>query len=342
MSIIHKPKHLPVFHHIAKNAGTYTLSWMQMLCRRYHILRGDNVPQQGWTASRIRRCLIELSEGNQLTVVYYTPTDLSGDPCWVMKNSDCTNPDGSLDGHKLAQAQIDFVNQRFPSEDGSTNHIPLDLFIEFVKNKEIEPFSISVDPMHWGGIQQLNSFGWLSAEEAIQKIIQTCEREKAINFTLLRDPYERAASLFYYLKSEDSSHEPNHNCLESEHFEQFLLSRELEDSWFLRNLIGLNWNEEIQQEHFDLACSKYLQHFAISDISGVDNLIDSVFYDSYGIRQTDVEDRVVQANISKNSTTKKIKIPFYGLDLTTQQTFLDRTYWDRKLWERYCKNVDIS
>ena len=45
MSIIKDPEYLPVFHHIAKNAGTYVLSWAQMLCRRYHILRGDNTQQ---------------------------------------------------------------------------------------------------------------------------------------------------------------------------------------------------------------------------------------------------------------------------------------------------------
>ncbi|MAR66738.1 MAG: hypothetical protein CL833_05745, partial [Crocinitomicaceae bacterium] len=84
MSIIKDPEYLPVFHHIAKNAGTYVLSWAQMLCRRYHLMRGDN-QQQCWTANRIRRVLVQLENGRQLTVIYYTPTDLTGSPDGILE-----------------------------------------------------------------------------------------------------------------------------------------------------------------------------------------------------------------------------------------------------------------
>ena len=96
MSIIKDPEYLPVFHHIAKNAGTYVLSWAQMLCRRYHILRGDNT-QQCWTANRIRRFIVKLKDQKELTIFYYTPTDLTGSNDGVLEFRDCFNKNGEID-----------------------------------------------------------------------------------------------------------------------------------------------------------------------------------------------------------------------------------------------------
>ena len=44
-----------------------------------------------------------------------------------------------------------------------------------------------------------------------------------------------------------------------------------------------------------------------------------------------------EPNLDKNETPNKHKIDINYLSKETRQTFLDRTYWDRKLWERYCK-----
>ena len=76
MSINPHPNHMPVFHHIAKNAGTYVLSWMMMLCRKYNIDIGKNkIP--GWTSRRIRRSIVLLEDGKQLTCCIHTPTDVA-------------------------------------------------------------------------------------------------------------------------------------------------------------------------------------------------------------------------------------------------------------------------
>ena len=94
-------------------------------------------------------------------------------------------------------------------------------------------------------------------------------------------------------------------------------------------------DQVIEPYHLTLA-DEWLQHFRISDTSKVDDLINNVFHGAYGILQSDVEDWVLKNNIHKNSTPNKLKIKFKDLDPTIQQKFLDRTYWDRKLWERYC------
>ena len=181
MSINPHPNHMPVFHHIAKNAGTYVLSWMMMLCRKYNIDIGKNkIP--GWTSRRIRRSIVLLEDGKQLTCCIHTPTDV---------------------------ANINDAFQRRPESDEVTDYVELEPFIAAIVSGDIEPFSISVDPMEPG----------LAAPRlAIDKIMSASKRDHQLNFTVLRDPYERCKSLYNYLKSDSSKHEPTHNSIFSENF----------------------------------------------------------------------------------------------------------------------------
>lgn len=330
MSIIQQPKYLPIFHHIAKNAGTYVLSWAQMLCRRYHLMRGDN-QQQCWTANRIRRVLVQLENGRQLTVIYYTPTDLTGSPDGILEFADCRNPDGSIDKNILANAQNSYIHSILEQgTDPQTNIVSPQKFLDFVQTKDIVPFCVIIDPMEPG---------WLEARKCIDLIINKSERKHALHFTVLRDPYKRAQSLFHYLTSDESSHEPTHDSIQAKNFEDYIQSHEVEDSWFLRSLMDMPDSSIIEPYHLTLAHEGYLKHFRISDTSKVDDLINNVFHGAYGILQSDVEDWVLKNNIHKNSTPNKLKVKFEDLDPTIQQKFLDRTYWDRKLWERYCKQM---
>ena len=304
MSATKDLQYLPVFHHIAKNAGTYVLSWMMMLCRKYNIRLGNN-QTPGWTSKRIRRSIVLLKEGKQLTCCIHTPTD-------------------------VATINNNFKKDKFSDE--VTDYVDLEPFIDSINNGDVEVFSISVDPTVPGvSIQR----------DAIEKIKHASKRKYALNFTVLREPFERSVSLYHYIKSDKSKHEPTHDSITSSSFLEYIQSDELEDSWLIRHLLDMQDSQVIEPRHFTLA-NEYLQYFRISDMGGVDELINNVFHGSYGILQSDVEPKVVATHINKNKTDKKLKFKFEDLDPTIQQTFLDRTYWDRKLWERYCENVDIS
>jgi len=342
MSINPHPNHMPVFHHIAKNAGTYVLSWAQMLCRKYHMMRGDNRSWH-WTSVKIRRGLIPLIDGRQLTIIYFTPTDLTGSNLGIFSLIPGLEQESKDDKRRLVNAQSNYINGLYPSGgDEVTNIIPEEDFLNFIENGDIIPFCAIVDPIFWGGLKhEGNSSGWKCARIFIDQAVLLSGRKHALNFTVLRNPYDRALSIFNYIKSDNSSHEPNHDCLTSKNFQEYIESYELEDSWFLRNLLDMPDDQIIEPYHLTLA-HEWLQYFRISDISGVDILIDSVFHGCYGITQGDVEPNVVATHINKNKTHRKVKYEFSDLPVKTQQTFLDRTYWDRKLWERYCKNVDIS
>ena len=355
MSIIKDPEYLPVFHHIAKNAGTYVLSWTQMLCRRYHLLREDNLkctfdnfiyegeridcnaktwlqPHIHWTSGKIRRALIKLKDSRQLTVIYCTLTDLTGSSKGIFSLSQYRDNlflEKDTEGHQILEAQMNYINSRYPNaEDPTTNIIPEDDFLNFIENGDIIPFCVIVDPMNPG---------WMEARKCIDLIVEKSKREHALHFTVLRDPYERAQSLFHYLTSDESSHEPTHDSIESKNFKDYIQSNEVEDSWFLRSILDMPDSSIIEPYHLTFAHEGYLKHFRIEDTSKVDDLINNVFHGAYGIQQSDVEDHVVQSNLDRNATSNKLKIKFKDLDSNIQQKFLDRTYWDRKLWERYCE-----
>ena len=150
MSINPNPNHMPVFHHIAKNAGTYVLSWAMMLCRKYHLMRGDN-KQQCWTANRIRRALVQLENGRQLTVIYYTPTDLTGSPNGILEFMDCKQLDEIIDKKILSNAQNSYIHSLLEQgSDSQTNIISPQKFLDFVQTKDIIPFCIIIDPFFGG------------------------------------------------------------------------------------------------------------------------------------------------------------------------------------------------
>lgn len=299
MSINPHPNHMPVFHHIAKNAGTYVLSWMMMLCRKYNLIIGKNeIP--GWTSKRIRRSIVLLDDGRQLTCCIHTPTDV---------------------------ANTNNAFQSRPESDEVTDYIELEPFIAAIASGDVEVFSISIDPV---------APGLAVSRLAIDKIMSASKRDHQLNFTVLRNPYERCKSLYNYLKSNDSKHEPTHDSIVSENFLDFLVSEEVEDSWFIRNILDMPDHQVIEPYHLTLA-HEWLQYFRISNMSGVDALIDNVFHGCYGIMQSNVEPSVVASHVNKNKTPKKVTYKFSDLDPKAQQTFLDRTYWDRKLYNRYCK-----
>jgi hypothetical protein len=333
MSIIKDPEYLPVFHHIAKNAGTYVLSWAQMLCRKYHLIRGDNLSLH-WTSAKIRRALIRLKDDRQLTIIYCTLTDLTGDLNAIFSvypELEQFSKDNKRE--RVLEKQIEYINSKYPSaEDSTTNIIPEDDFLNFIENGDIIPFCVIVDPMEPG---------WMEARKCIDLIIEKSKRKHALHFTVLRDPYKRAQSLFHYLTSEESAHEPTHDSIQAKNFEDYIQSDEVEDSWFLRSLLNMSDDEVVEPYHLTLA-DEWLRHFRISDTSKVDDLINQVFHGAYAIQQSDMEDHVIASNLHRNATPNKLKIKLKDLDPMIQQKFLDRTYWDRKLWERYCKNVDIS
>ena len=199
-------------------------------------------------------------------------------------------------------------------------------FLNLVSAKQLNLFSVAIDP---------SSPGWGHAKNYLLEIKQILDLDHLLNFMVIRNPYDRAQSLFNYLKSDNSSHEPTHKCYTADDFLDFICGHEIEDSWIIRNLIDLENTEPILPHHFTACDDAYLKYFKIKDIANVDDLINEVFFHIYGINQNSNNKEQILNTINENKSSSFPKIKFNDLPVKTQQTFLDRTYWDRKLWEKY-------
>jgi len=82
-------------------------------------------------------------------------------------------------------------------------------------------------------------------------------------------------------------------------------------------------------------CCNFLNsfNFLIKDIKNTDNIINEILFSCFqeGLSSSDTNTSM------RNSTKTENKITIDDLKEETKQKFLKHTYWDRKLWERYCK-----
>jgi len=160
----------------------------------------------------------------------------------------------------------------------------------------------------------------------------------SVCYMILREPFDRAKSMYSYINSTFSAHEPTHNNIKSKTFHDYINSSELEDSWLIRNLVGVSNNEEIQNTHYNDTC-KLLHTFKIKDISKVDDLINEVFLECHNIAQSSIPDHMIDINLNNNSKKNILDtISLNSLDEHTKNTFLKRTHYERLLYSNFCKS----
>ena len=212
-------------------------------------------------------------------------------------------------------------------------------FISFIHNNELLVFAVLVEPRNSGSsFVESELIGW---EDNLNFINQICiaHNRKPINFCTLREPFSRATSLFNYVKSSDSDHEfitgGSEVCdffdIKSETFEEYIETEELEDSWFIRQLLSLSYNQPITEESATLAINK-LKDFKIKDITQVDSLIEEIFSKSYNLSFLDLFKSNPDYSLNKHQSSKINRLKFDQLPPDLQQKFLDRTKWDRKVY----------
>ena len=346
---------LPVYYHIAKNAGTYVLSATSFLLDQH--LKSKS-PQE--ECGKIQAS-INFPSGNKCTVFLggpglhdylalhyhakiastpYHKLDIGGT---YPNNSNWTNLEYA---QKLRENAVTALHKKFPQaktyKDYQVLHeetIPLKIkkssefspeeFLSFIQNNKTFIFAVLIEPQNSGSsFVKSELIGW---EDNLEFINEICERynRKPINFLTLREPFSRANSLFHYLTSSDSDHELVRDEIASSTFEQYIESEELEDSWLIRQVLCLKWSDPIDEGHYNIAIEK-LKEFYIKDITQVDYLIEEIFSKSYNLSFS----KAPESYLNRNKSSKINTLQFNQLPPKLQQKFLDRTRWDKKLYNR--------
>jgi len=215
------------------------------------------------------------------------------------------------------------TNKNFKSHhmDEYCNTVDIDHFKDELKNKKIVLFSIIVE-----------SEGVKYIKDKLYDTICDVYNCSAYYYTILRNPFDRAVSMYHYISGGKSTHEPTHGMIKSDKLETYLKSYQLEDSWLIRRLNDISDDQPITENDFNQTCF-ILNQFKIKDISKTDELINDVFFECYGVDQNIITDRM--SKINRNITSNKQEITFDALSEDTKPQFLKRTYWDQQIYERY-------
>lgn len=222
------------------------------------------------------------------------------------------------DPHKVRNINVNF--KPVPCDE-FCNLVEIDQFEKELRNGRLILFSIIIE-----------DHGTKHIKDGVWDNLASTANASPLYYTIFREIYGRSCSLYNYITSSKSNHETTHNCIKSKTLEEYLSSYELSDSWLIRNLLDISNNQPINQEHFNRACA-ILDKFKIADIKYTDDLINNVFRECYGIDQKIIADKVI--DIDKNSNPIN-KLDFNQLKEETKKFFLQRTEFDRKIYEKYC------
>jgi len=154
-------------------------------------------------------------------------------------------------------------------------------------------------------------------------------------FIFLREPYSLAVSLYNYLNSDKSNHEPTNKSFNFNAFTDYLNSPRLQGSWLIHNLLNIPDPVPITRDHFNDIC-KVLDNMLVSDLTNVDSTILKVCKDCYGLDNIELNN-VAKSRIKYNKNECGQDIFFDSLDEETKAHFLRHTKWDRELYNKYAK-----
>jgi hypothetical protein len=157
------------------------------------------------------------------------------------------------------------------------NLIELDEYVYYIDLSDKKIKNIISDIDIFSAIAQPRGLKYLKYE--IFENIVCSNNENILKFYFpLRDPVERLKSLFFYLRSENSKHEPTHGMYSSSTFEEFIID-EAPNNWIARQLCSLNEEEDVflEKNFSEVASLISRKNFLLFRIEEIDKMIDLAF-----------------------------------------------------------------
>ena len=144
--------------------------------------------------------------------------------------------------------------------------------------------------------------------------------DTAHHFSIFRHPFHRIQSLYNYIRSPESKHEPTHMSIKLESFEDYIFSKQFESNWICHNFGDGNYHKASQQ----------LQHIHAYGMENIDVAISNCLLDCYP--EIDIN-KFKHKNFIRNSCSKE-KIRFKDMSYSARKTFVERSYQDIKLYKK--------
>jgi hypothetical protein len=204
-----------------------------------------------------------------------------------------------------------FCLDRYSKNETEYEDMSLDCFFE--RMKELDIFSM---------VLEANSI------KSKFNILKKINRILCVDFSFyaaIRDPEERLVSLFYYLKSDTSSHEPTHQIFKSESFEDFVDSSEASESEGSLLSYEICHPDKISDENYENKVIPFLKKINLFKISNIDYMLKIAFlnrynikddpsmysdiFDSFNKRNKNISDDYIDKNFNLSTASKnKLKI----------------------------------
>ena len=300
---------IPVFYHIPKNSGTYIYTNISNSIRSlYYRKIGYNIRE------------IIVMDGHYMLIRFLVNDMLySLDNCeyasFVNKNLSCNCI--NICKHKIIWTiNINDINSNI------LNNLQL--------------LAVIIEPR-----------GFKCSEKILEMISNLFQKYNLYKFLILRNPFEREQSLFNYITSEASKHEPTHKVITSNTFEEYIMSNQLQDSWLIRNLLNLKTTENLNEEHYTKTC-EILKSFNVYDIKDTEKCLKEMFLKCFGDfsieynkkrveKNTNLYSKIEYKDLSEN-VKNKFKEILLSASLPELSKFKEIKYWDQKLYDTFFSN----
>lgn len=164
----------------------------------------------------------------------------------------------------------------------------------------------------------------------LEEICSRVTRQPAY-YTIMRSPLNREQSLYNYLSSSYSSHEPSHGRISSENFEQYIFT-ELADNWVTREVAGVPEDRLVTETDF-LEAQNTLNKFIVGDIKNADDILNSVFGICYNISINDIP-----ITWTKDVNNNAVDTRTASISDEALNSFKYRTRFDMELYNKFSKD----
>lgn len=288
-------KKIPAFFHIPRSGGTYVLSRNLYLFLSYALRIGLNRKPNWFLGVRMLK-VINADAVPLMTALVY-------------------------DSELLYKTNKKYYTDH--SSDPYISYINIFNFLKELQDLNLELFSIVIEP----------ESAHLLKDNFFDNIFDKFKM-KLIYYCTMRHPFDRLQSLYNYLTSNESSHEPTHNRFKSKTFNEFIKSKEPPYEWLIKRIIGNDNKKKISRLDLETAF-KVLNKFKFSNTSRADILINSVFKECYNLEIDTINHNLIRIN---NNSSSKEKIKLENLPVSCQKHFLSMSKYDIELYNKYCKN----